>query len=232
MAAVLTRTALPEMWDKLSDASREAIKQQLLLSLEAETSPNMARKLANVVGALSFAVQDGGWPDLIPAMVSMCKSDVITKKEMAYHVLAILPHQIGDAIKSHFPQLSVLYESALACADSKVHVSGMRALSSYLGMCDTAKEIKPLQSLLPAILAAVGQALASDEADARALIDTMIEINSINPYTLSKKNSIVALYTKSIRALTFENVCKALLQAPAQGDCWGDARACGYEQEP
>jgi len=181
MAAVLTRTALPEMWDKLSDASREAIKRQLLLSLEAETSANMARKLANVVGALSFAVQNGGWPDLIPAMVSMCKSDVITKKEMAYHVLAILPHQIGDEIKTHFPQLSVLYESALTCADSKVHVSGMRALSSYLGMCDNAKEIKPLQSLLPAILAAVGKALASDEADARALIDTMIEINSINP---------------------------------------------------
>jgi hypothetical protein len=57
----------------------------------------------------------------------------------------------------------------------------MRALSSYLGMCENAKEIKPLQSLLPAILAAVGKALASDEADARALIDTMIEINSINP---------------------------------------------------
>jgi hypothetical protein len=105
MAAVLARSALPEMWEKLSDASREAIKRQLLLSLEAEASPNMARKLANVVGAVSFAVQNGGWPDLIPAMVAMCNSDVVAKKEMAYHVLAILPHQIGDEIKEHFQQL-------------------------------------------------------------------------------------------------------------------------------
>jgi len=113
MAAVLARSAVPEMWEKLSDQSKTGIKQQLLMSLEAETSPNMARKLANVVGAISFAVRDGGWPDLIPAMVAMCNSDVAAKKEMAYHVLAILPHQIGDEIKKHFPQLSVLYEHRL-----------------------------------------------------------------------------------------------------------------------
>ena len=145
MAAVLARSAVPEMWEKLSDQSREGIKQQLLVSLEAETSPNMSRKLANVVGAISFAVRDGGWPDLIPAMVAMCTSDVAAKKEMAYHVLAILPQQVGDQIKQHFPQLSVLYEQALVSGDSNVHVSGFRAIASYLSMCDTPKELKPLQ---------------------------------------------------------------------------------------
>jgi len=181
MAAVLARSAVPEMWEKLSDQSKTGIKQQLLMSLEAETSPNMARKLANVVGAISFAVRDGGWPDLIPAMVAMCNSDVAAKKEMAYHVLAILPHQIGDEIKKHFPQLSVLYEQALTSTDSNVHVSGFRAISSYLSMCDTPKELKPLQAMLPAMLAAVGTSLQTDEANARSLLDTMIEIASMNP---------------------------------------------------
>ena len=102
MAAVLARSAVPEMWDKLSEASREGIKRQLLVSLDAETSPNMARKLANVVGAVSFAVREGGWPDLIPALVAMCTGDKGSKQEMALHVLAILPHQIGDEIKQHF----------------------------------------------------------------------------------------------------------------------------------
>jgi len=63
---------------------------------------------------------------------------------------------------AHTHTHSVLYENALACADSKVHVSGMRALSSYLGMCDTPKEMKPLQvhpphaSILIVIAVAVG----------------------------------------------------------------------------
>ena len=33
-----------------SDATKEALKEKLLRSMEQETEPNMARKLANVVG--------------------------------------------------------------------------------------------------------------------------------------------------------------------------------------
>ena len=170
MAAVLARSALPEMWEHLSDPTKEGIKRQLLLCLDVETSSNIARKLAGVVGALAFSVRDGGWPDLIPAMVAMCNSDVIVKKETAYHVLAILPHQIGEDIKKHFSQLSGLYEHALTCPDSNVQVSGMRAITSYLGVCEGAKEMKALQAMLPAMLAVVGTALQTDEANARAIL--------------------------------------------------------------
>lgn len=159
MAAVLARSAVPELWEKLGEATREGIKRQLLVSLETESSPNMARKLANVVGAISFAVREGGWPELIPALAAMCSGDNEAKKEMALHVLAILPHQIGDEFKQHFTQLNAIYASAFASTDSNVHVSGMRAVSSYLTLCDTPKEIKPLQTLLPAMLAAVGSSL-------------------------------------------------------------------------
>jgi len=75
MAAVLARSAVPELWEKLGEATREGIKRQLLLSLEAESTPNMARKLANVVGAISFAVREGGWPELIPALAAMCSGE-------------------------------------------------------------------------------------------------------------------------------------------------------------
>jgi hypothetical protein len=33
-----------------SDTTKEALKEKLLRSMEQETEPNMARKLANVVG--------------------------------------------------------------------------------------------------------------------------------------------------------------------------------------
>ena len=88
--------------------------------------------------------------------------------------------QIGDEVKQHFAQLNMLYEKALASSDSAVHVSGMRAISSYLGMCDTLKELKPLQAMLPAMLAALGTALQTDEANARAMLDSLIEIAGLH----------------------------------------------------
>ena len=78
-------------------------------------------------------------------------------------------------------QLSMLYENALKSADSNVHVSCMRAVSSYLTVCDTPKEMKPLQAMLPTMLAVVGTALQTDEANARALLDSMIDIASTLP---------------------------------------------------
>ena len=181
MSAVLARTALPETWDVLAEETRDAIKQELLRCLEAETEPTLARKTANVVGAISFAVSKGKWPGLIPALVAMSDSDVPVKREMAYHVLAILPHQIGEEIRQYYPQLSALYEKALASGDSNVHVSGLRAITGYLGSCETLKEMKPVQSMLPAMLGALGNSLQVDEANARAMLESLIEIAGMHP---------------------------------------------------
>ena len=48
----------------------------------------------NVLSAVSFAMSKGGWPSLIPALVAMTDSGIPVKAEMAFHVLAILPHQV------------------------------------------------------------------------------------------------------------------------------------------
>ena len=47
-------------------------------------------------------------------------------------------------------------------------------------MCDTLKELKPLQAMLPAMLAALGTALQTDEANARAMLDSLIEIAGLH----------------------------------------------------
>jgi len=181
MAAVLARSSLSEVWDKLSSTTKEDIQSKLLDSLKAESSPNFLRKVANVVGAISFTANDGNWPQLLPTLYEMCKHDDSTRKELGFYILSLVLGHVGNELMKFDEDLQPLFENALQDHSAGVQVSGLKAISSFLSSCSSNKQMKPAQVLLSKMLAAIGSALQGDEHNARAGLDVLIEIAQINP---------------------------------------------------
>jgi len=181
MAAVLARSTLSEVWEKLSTSTKEDLQSRLLDALKAESSAPFLRKVANVVGAISFAANDGKWPQLLPTLYEMCKHEDSNKKELGFYMLSLVLGHAGSDLMKFDEELHPLFENALQDRSCGVQVSGLKAISSFLSSCSTNKQMKPAQALLSRMLAAIGSAVQGDEYNARAGLDVLIEIVQVNP---------------------------------------------------
>ena len=220
MAAVLARSTLSEVWEKLSTSTKEDLQSRLLDALKAESSAPFLRKVANVVGAISFSANDGKWPQLLPTLYEMCKHEDSNKKELGFYMLSLVLGHAGSDLMKFDEELHPLFESALQDRSCGVQVSGLKAISSFLSSCSTNKQMKPAQALLSRMLAAIGAAVQGDEYNARAGLDVLIEIVQVNPRFFKPQLKVLdrlASYTS--------HTCHA-------GDLLSHASAHHHEQEP
>jgi len=186
MAAVLARGQITEVWTRLTPNTQENMKTQLLGLLQNYRSPEtgnaFGRKLANVIGALSW-FSEGGWPSLLPTVIGMCESQALGTQELGFEVLSLVVHHsfVHSALQDQLPQLQTLFEQSLANQDGNVQLAGMKAIGAYVAACESPKQARSMQGLVSPMLKALGEALQVDEERARSGLDVLIEMTDVNP---------------------------------------------------
>ncbi len=61
--------------------------------------------MANIVSSLSIDSRDGSWPELLPAVYSLCGGPDPMRRELALHTLAQLAPYLFAALRQDLPQV-------------------------------------------------------------------------------------------------------------------------------
>jgi len=90
----------------------------------------------------------------------------MVQREVAFHVLSQLPNVMHPQVKKELSTVYNLLESTLSAPappgnrereqHAEVQVAAMKAVASYIGSCESNKDMKPLQPLLPHMLRCIG----------------------------------------------------------------------------
>ena len=119
-AAVALRRDIDEVWDPLSAEGQLQLKAQLLQRLApppaGEPKARIRKNIADVVGRLGWdQVEDGSWPELLPALFATLSNaqpgserdaGVVESWKTAFYVLGVLSQRLANtSLKPHFPAL-------------------------------------------------------------------------------------------------------------------------------
>ncbi|CAG8599846.1 7803_t:CDS:10, partial [Ambispora leptoticha] len=86
------------IWDVLQEASREAIKNDLLMSLSVEQENTVRHKVCDAVSevAKNSFLKGHKWNELLPALFEASKSSSVEHREAAFRIFSAVPNLITD----------------------------------------------------------------------------------------------------------------------------------------
>ncbi len=179
------RKKIMKLYHQLSNAVLDGVKVSLLSSIKYEKVAHVRRKIADTIGDFGgLILKSGSWPEIINFMILASKSGPAEQREAAMIALVRLGPAAGDKL---VPSLSVLCDALQSClqdsSSPSVRASALAATSSIAR--SLAGQEQRLQSLAPAMLAAVGSALnADDQPAARAGLEALIAAAGSAPRVL------------------------------------------------
>ena len=99
MSAILLRRQLTDIWPRLADSTRSALKSLVLTSLQTEQIKSISKKLCDTVSELaSLLLPDNSWPELLPFIFHCVTSDNLNLQELSLIIFAQLAHYIGETL--------------------------------------------------------------------------------------------------------------------------------------
>jgi len=109
-------------WSKLSPQVRQTVQTQLLLALEREPQSSARKKLSDTISELAlfltaFASDEtkisNEWPQLLPFLFRLAKSENDEHRKSALDVFGKLCLYLGESLAEHFDLLKQLLTSGL-----------------------------------------------------------------------------------------------------------------------
>ncbi|QBM90810.1 Importin-beta N-terminal domain-containing protein [Metschnikowia aff. pulcherrima] len=179
LAAVEARKLVPVQWEKVDPAQKLQIRAGLLQNTFLQPQKLVRHSSARVVAAIAeYDMDDGAWPELLPALVSAVQSSDSQTKEMAVYALYTLLETQSPALAAHQDDFVALFAQLLTDASLEIRVNAVLCLDCLLQFLDesdanaaTAAQFKALISSMLDVLQAV---IAADDADkTKAVFDVM-----------------------------------------------------------
>ncbi|KIJ65152.1 hypothetical protein HYDPIDRAFT_175175 [Hydnomerulius pinastri MD-312] len=182
-----------DLWMQLPQAEREQIKDKLPQLILAEPNKLVRHSSARVVASIaSIELREGTWPQLLTWLMQACGSPEVAQREVGVYILFTVLETVIEGFQDSNSNFFKLFSATINDPESmEVRVTTVRALgvlAQYID-ADDKSDIKSFQTLLPAMIQVVQQALeADDEAAARQLFDVfetllILEIPILGPHT-------------------------------------------------
>ncbi|XP_018581489.1 importin-5 [Scleropages formosus] len=182
MAAVLLRRLLSSSFDEtyphLSPDMQTAIKTELLVGIQTETSPSIRKKVCDIAAELSrnFIDDEGNnqWPEVLKFLFDSVSSQNVDLRESALHIFWNFPGIFGNQ-QQHY--LEVIKRMLVQCMQDQenlqIRTLAARATASFvLSNENNAGLLKHFADLLPGILQAVNESCyRGDDSVLKSLVE-------------------------------------------------------------
>ncbi|KPP64331.1 importin-5-like [Scleropages formosus] len=182
MAAVLLRRLLSSSFDEtyphLSPDMQTAIKTELLVGIQTETSPSIRKKVCDIAAELSRnLIDDEGnnqWPEVLKFLFDSVSSQNVDLRESALHIFWNFPGIFGNQ-QQHY--LEVIKRMLVQCMQDQenlqIRTLAARATASFvLSNENNAGLLKHFADLLPGILQAVNESCyRGDDSVLKSLVE-------------------------------------------------------------
>ncbi|ORY60375.1 armadillo-type protein [Leucosporidium creatinivorum] len=188
-----------KQWKAQPEEIRAALKARALEVAVAEPSDKLRISFSRLISSLAHSELPAfTWPALLPCIFTLSTSATAAHREVALPViyylldtLVVTPPKPEDGMANNVPQLLELVERTVQDAESlSVKVWSVKVLGKLSEFIETKEgaESAKYQSLVPAIIAVLGQSLeAHDKESARQCFDvveglTLSELPVLNPH--------------------------------------------------
>ncbi|CAA2970342.1 importin-5-like [Olea europaea subsp. europaea] len=194
MSTILLRKQLTRddsfIWPQLSDATRSAVKNILLSSIQREDSKSIIKKLCDTISELaSSLLPENQWPEILPFMFQCVTSDSPKLQESAFLIFSQLAQYIGDTLIPFIVDLHTVFLNVLNNSPNPdVKIAALSAVINFIQCLTNSNDRDRFQDLLPAMMRTLMDALNSgQEATAQEALELMIELAGTEPRFLRRQ---------------------------------------------
>lgn len=131
-AVMLRQTIMKkkEMWNKCSLQTQQFVIKNLLDDLQQDQSPQIHKKLCNVIGELGA---HGHWPELVPILLNMCDSSELKYIQSALSIFEVLAEYSVDGLRPHFSKIkNLLCKGLIDPENPSIQLSALKTIVSLL----------------------------------------------------------------------------------------------------
>lgn len=170
LAGVEARKLITREWfggELINDTAKAQIKSSLLPSTLAEQDSLVRHTSSRVISAIAkFDVEDGSWPELLPALYQAATSSVVAEREVSIYIIYTLLEAQLETLEGSTRQILELLSKTINDPESlQVCVSTVEALGCLADNLDMAVVPEGEEGSLEATLEAY-----------RSLIPSMVEV--------------------------------------------------------
>ncbi|KAF2351074.1 Armadillo-type fold [Trinorchestia longiramus] len=208
MAAVLLRRFLycnfDEVFPKLPMDTQRNIRGQLLTNVLQESSPQLRRKICDVIGELARALLDEEgnnlWPEFLQFLFKSASSAELHHKEVALTLFSLVPGTFGNKQAQYLGIIRSMLLSSLGDVENhSVQALAVKATVSFLLLHDSEVAIhEDFTELLAPMLNIITDSIKLGEDD--ALLKCLVDIAESCPKYLRTQLEPILLLTVKVLA--------------------------------
>ncbi|XP_030375758.1 importin-5 [Scaptodrosophila lebanonensis] len=218
MAAVLLRRLFTsdflEFYKEIPADSQNQLLQQILLAVQQDVTPQLRRKICEVVAevARNLIDEDGNnqWPDILQFLFQCANSPTPQLQESALRIFTSVPSIFGNQEAQYIDLIKeMLAKSMEPGADAEVRVQAVRAVGAFILYHDKEKEVaiyKHFSDLLQRMLVITGETIEAQ--DDQSLLKLLIDMTENCPKFLRPQLEFI-----------FE-ICMKVFSTPDIEDSW------------
>lgn len=201
MAAVLLRRLFTseflEFYKELPQEAQGQLLQQILLAVQQEVTPNLRRKICEVVAeAARNLIDDDGnnqWPDFLQFLFQCANSPSPQLQESALRIFASVPSMFGNQETQYLDLIKqMLSKSMEPTADAEVRFQAVRAIGAFILRHDKEKEAviyKQFADLLPRMIMITAESIEAQ--DDQSLLKLLIDMTESCPKFLRPQLEVI-----------------------------------------
>ncbi|XP_037812612.1 importin-5 [Lucilia sericata] len=201
MAAVLLRRLFTseflEFYKELPQEAQGQLLQQILLAVQQDVTPNLRRKICEVVAeAARNLIDDDGnnqWPDFLQFLFQCANSPSPPLQESALRIFASVPSIFGNQETQYLDLIKqMLAKSMEPTADAEVRFQAVRAIGAFILQHDKEKEAviyKQFGDLLPRMIMITAESIEAQ--DDQSLVKLLIDMTETCPKFLRPQLEVI-----------------------------------------
>lgn len=205
MAAVVLRrlfsSDFQDFYKNLPAETQAQLKQQVLLTLQQDESPNMRRKICEVVAEVARnLIDDNGnnqWPEFLQFLFQCANAESIPLQESALRIFSSVPGIFGNQQKQYLDVIKAMLMKYLdPASDAEVRFQAVRAVGAFILLHDKDDHIlKSFSDLLPRVIMIIAESI--ELQDDQTLIKLLIDMaESVPKYLRPQLESIFEMSMK------------------------------------
>lgn len=216
MAAVLLRRLFTsdfnEFYKELPQESKAQLLQQVLLAVQQDVSPNMRRKICEVISEVARNLVDdesnNQWPEILQFLFQCANSSSSQLQESALRIFTSVPNIFGNQEAQYIDLIKqMLAKSLEPTADVEVRFQAVRAVGAFILNHEKETQLhKHFSDLLPRMIMVIAESI--EAADDQSLLKMFIELAELCPKFLRPQLNVI-----------FE-LCIKVFSTPDVEDSW------------
>ncbi|KAL2158813.1 hypothetical protein VTH06DRAFT_4005 [Thermothelomyces fergusii] len=156
-AAVQAARLAVKHWEKIPKEQKPAVRQHLVQATMNEQTPRARHANSRLVAAVAaIDLEDGEWPDLIPALFNLASSNEVAQREVGSYIIFSLLEENPTSFVDHMSKLLELFSHTLRDPQSAdVRINSMMSIGAMLLLFEPLEDeesVATLQSLIPAMV--------------------------------------------------------------------------------